>query len=184
VYNLLSRVDFWCLSNIGAIAAAWFREFGIRGCGMTISAQLCFFGSGTLVVYNVLTRCDRLQIRTSYWWSKNASSIWGYKWDCLVDSLVRWSITYWLVTSSCFINEIGDISHMRNHVQMQRAGWKLNIRSTMKICWFPSCERKCSLKVCSLNLLWMVTPHGPGPRFQVDEIEDWCLGSVEATDSV
>jgi hypothetical protein len=53
--NLLRRDDMWHLSSGGAIAPGRFQEFGSRGRAMTVSAQLQFFGIGTLVVHNDLS---------------------------------------------------------------------------------------------------------------------------------
>jgi len=52
-HNML-MVDFWRLSNGGAKALAGFRRFGSEVRAMTVSAQLRFFGSGTLVVHIVI----------------------------------------------------------------------------------------------------------------------------------
>jgi len=54
--NLLRRDEFSHLSSGGAIATGTFREFGSGGRAMTVSAQLHFFGSGTLVMRNDLSR--------------------------------------------------------------------------------------------------------------------------------
>jgi len=50
--SLLRRVDIWCLSSDGAIAAAGFHEFKSRGHAMPVLAWLGFIGSGSLVVCN------------------------------------------------------------------------------------------------------------------------------------
>jgi len=47
-YMLL--VDFWCLSNGGAMAPAGCCRFGSEVGAMTVLARFCFFGSGTLVI--------------------------------------------------------------------------------------------------------------------------------------
>jgi hypothetical protein len=46
---------------------------GVRA--MTVSAQLRFFGSGTVVVGIVISRRARSRYRTSSQWSKSSSSI-------------------------------------------------------------------------------------------------------------
>jgi len=51
----MRRNDIWCLSSGGAIAARRFGEFGSGGQAMKVSAQLRFFGRGTLVVRNDLS---------------------------------------------------------------------------------------------------------------------------------
>jgi len=48
-------VDIWCLSNGGAMARTGCRRFGSEARAMTLSAWLRSFGSGTLVVYIVLS---------------------------------------------------------------------------------------------------------------------------------
>jgi len=49
-------VDYWRLSNGGAMAPAGCRRFGSEVRAMTVSARLRFFGGGTLVVHIVLSR--------------------------------------------------------------------------------------------------------------------------------
>jgi len=65
--TLLRRDVFWCFSSGGAITQAGFREFGSRGHAITVSARLCFFGSGTFVVHNDLSRLACPRSKTSRW---------------------------------------------------------------------------------------------------------------------
>jgi len=65
--DLLRRADFWRLSTGGAIDPGGFWEFGSRGRAITVSARLRFFGNGTLVVHNDLSRHAWPRSRTSCW---------------------------------------------------------------------------------------------------------------------
>ena len=62
---MLIRVDFWHLRSGGGIAPAGFWEFGSGGCAITVLVWLRFFGSGTRVVHNDVSRHTCLRSRTS-----------------------------------------------------------------------------------------------------------------------
>jgi hypothetical protein len=49
-------VDYWCLSNSGAMALAGCRRFGSEVRATTVSAWPRLFGSGTIVLCIVLSR--------------------------------------------------------------------------------------------------------------------------------
>jgi len=68
-------VDFWRLSNGGAMALAGCRRFGSEVWAMTVSAWLRFFGGGTLVVCIVFLWRAWSRCRASCWFSKSSSSI-------------------------------------------------------------------------------------------------------------
>jgi len=63
-HNML-MVDFWRLSNGGAMAPAGCRRYASEVCEITVSGQLHFFGSVTLVVRIVLSRRAYCRCRTS-----------------------------------------------------------------------------------------------------------------------
>jgi len=73
--GLLKRADFWRLSSGGAIDPGGFRGFGSRGRAITVSAWLRFFGNGTLVVCDDLSRRVWPRSRMCPWWSKSSSSM-------------------------------------------------------------------------------------------------------------
>lgn len=65
--TLLRRVDFWRLGSGGANTPGGVQEFGSGECTMTVLAQLCSLGSGTLVVGNDLFWHARPRSGTSSW---------------------------------------------------------------------------------------------------------------------
>jgi len=163
-------VDFSRLSNGGAMDPAGCRRFGSEVCAMTVSAWLCFFGTGTLVVRIVLSQQAWSRCRTSCQLSKSCSSISDDKVDSRGSSLSFSLISQSLLSSSCFIRIIARTLAISNTIL---EGWvgNANSWSAMKIGSLLQCMCKCSLKVGFLILLWIVIPHQAGHRFHVDDDE-------------
>jgi len=103
--NMLT-VDFWRLSSGGAMALAGCRRFGREVRAMTVSAQLRVFGSGTLVIHNVLLRHVWSRCSISCWLSKSSFSISDDKGDSAGSSLSSSLIPRLVLSSSCLIRII------------------------------------------------------------------------------
>jgi len=97
--NML-MVNFWRLSNGGAMAPAGCHRFGSEVRVMTVSARFRFFGRGTSVVHIILSRRAWSRCRTSSWMSKLSSSISEDKVDYPASSLSSSLISSWSVWSS------------------------------------------------------------------------------------
>jgi len=169
--------DIWRLSNGGAIAPAGCCGFGSGARAMTVSAQLRFFGGGTLVVRIGWSRRAWRRRRTSCRMSKSSSSILHDTVDSPRSSLSSLLISRLISSSSCFFRIIGWTLAVSNTILEGWVGCR-NIWLAMEIGCLLSCTCKCSLQVSCLIILWIVTPHLVGGRFH-----DWWseVGNVEGS---
>jgi len=122
-YKLLRRVEYCHFSSCGAIASVGFREYGSAGCAMRVSAWLHVIDSGSFVVRNDFFWSTWPGSRDSFKWAKLTSSMLDNMMDSLVSSLSSLPIP-WLVLSSYFIDEIGDISYLQCNARTQIIVWQ------------------------------------------------------------
>ena len=140
---VLRREDFWHLSSGGAIPQAGLRKFESGGRAITALPPICFIGSGTLVVLNVMSWCAWPRSVTSSRLSKSSSLMS----DTIVQFLgylFSWWYISWSVLSSCSINEWLDIGYLQYNTQKQMVGSQIFVRR-----WWLAVFLKAS--VCALS---------------------------------
>ena len=109
-------VDFWCLSNGGAMAPTACHRFGSGVQAMSVSAQLRFYGRATCVVCIVLLRHAWSRCRSSCRMSKLSSSIGDNQVHSTGSSLSSLLISRSVWLLSCFIKFIAQTFAITNTI--------------------------------------------------------------------